>query len=86
MLAAVFVTVQTLAVAHAAEHSDHPHEHDGVVCDIVQIAADIDPLIPPTSMAAHRVIYNSAARPVIFTVQRIAIYDNRAPPGRAPPA
>jgi len=43
----LFLLAQSLTISHATEHGDHPHEHDGVVCEVTLIGADIEQITPP---------------------------------------
>ncbi|WP_155825769.1 hypothetical protein [Hirschia maritima] len=40
VLAAVFVFVQTASIIHDSEHSDHPHEHECVMCEVHVLQED----------------------------------------------
>jgi len=85
LVAALFFSVQSLSVAHAAAHSDHDHSHDGIACDITVLAAEKVALTPPPAQTAPlpRVICAS------FVTLRSESFNHgfnkRAPPPRGPP-
>ena len=81
----VFFIIQSLMLSHAVEYNDEPHQHDGVVCEVTLIAADVEAVSPPP------VIIDVPERFVsvpVYAVPQAPDYlrpDGRAPPGRSPP-
>lgn len=76
----LFVTLQTSALAHAAQYGDD-HTHDGVVCEVEAIASEQDAITPPVPVID-----------TIFVADTDAVYETAfvsaavtPPPGRAPP-
>lgn len=82
----LFAMVQTVSMAHAVEHGDDPHDHAGVVCDLVapKDRLDGDALIAPTlpslplPMSQTQVEQHAIKTLLVPTV-------TPHPPGRAPP-
>lgn len=85
LFAVLFVSLQTGALAHAAQYGDIPHDHDGMVCEVETIASE-DVAIAPVPVVFEPVIINE---PVIYgAAYTSAAYvkpQSRAPPPRAPP-
>ena len=84
-LIALFFAVQSYGVAHASEHSDAPHDHDGVACSVTVIAAD-DVVIMPPMPVYERILTNTKGFYYPFFISApYTTPQNRAPPPRAPP-
>lgn len=79
ILTALFVFVQALALGHAAAHSDHPHEHYGVTCDLAAVSH------------VQTVLPDAPARPIVVQIETVVTQPQFTapiwirPPGRAPP-
>ena len=55
-LATTFVWIQAYSLAHAAEHGEEHHEHEGVECELTVFASEDQAILPdpPSSPApAH---------------------------------
>ncbi|MEP6343017.1 MAG: hypothetical protein ABJ275_06850 [Maricaulaceae bacterium] len=82
---AAFFIIQSLTLSHAVEHNGEHHEHDGVVCDVMFIAADVDVVMPPVVIISEPESYITQ---LVYSVPQSPKYlrpDGRAPPGRSPP-
>lgn len=85
LFAVLFVSLQTTAVAHAAQFGDVPHEHDGMVCEIQTISSEqdvIEPLVGETSafVSVSPIVYETP-----YVSAPVVTPPGRAPPPRSPP-
>jgi len=80
VFAAVFILFQSATLAHTTEHGDNSHEHDGMVCVVDAIAADVE-YVHPIVIFATPIIYSSDTK--VTTLLKPVFYAR--PPGRAPP-
>lgn len=81
----LFFVTQSLALSHAAEYNNEPHQHDGVVCEVMVIAPDLDVVMPPALIVSTPEAHISERA---YSVPSLPTYlrpDGRAPPGRSPP-
>lgn len=86
VVAAAFLWVQVAGIAHAAEHGDHPHEHDGVECQIIVIAADDAVILPAPPELSFKRLHGDVASVVSIAESAWAWPPERGPPPRSPPA
>lgn len=79
-------TAQIIAVAHAAEYGDNPHEHQGEVCQITDIRTSDDEFIPSGGFPDLSPIIgpSSVYAPYISQAANLADIDplSRGPPVR----
>lgn len=83
---ALFFSLQSLSIAHAAEHGHEPHDHDGVACVVMVLAEDETALL--STPLVFETIETEFSQP-IFAQIKSALYvapQSRAPPPRAPPS
>ena len=86
LLALAFLMVQGVSQAHAAEHGEADHSHDGVACDITLVAVEQVIIAPPVLIPSP---FKAAAKSnwiFTFDKDRPRTFDGRAPPPRGPPA
>ena len=86
LFALAFLMVQGVSQAHATEHGDEDHTHDGVACDIMLVAAQQIVATPPVPVPAPFKAVSKSNWTIIFDKGRPRTFDSRAPPPRAPPA
>lgn len=86
VLAAVFVFVQTASIIHDSEKSDHPHEHECVMCEVHVLQED-DFVVFRSSyvfvFADFIFFKNPVSEPEVITIRWP--YE-RASRGRGPPS
>ena len=82
---ALFFALQSYGVAHASEHSDAPHDHDGVTCSIIVIATDDVVILPPLPVYEPIITQTRDFYSFSFISAPYTTPQNRAPPPRAPP-
>ena len=82
----LFIGLQSYSIAHASEHGDEPHEHDGIACSVT-VLADDHGVVLPTVPVFETVISDIAetAYPD-FTSALYIRPQGRAPPPRGPPS
>ena len=83
---ALFFALQSFSLAHATEHLDAPHEHDGIACAVTVLADDQTVLLPPPAIVQSLI---SNALETVYPDFISAAYvkpQSRAPPSRGPPA
>ena len=85
LLALAFLMVQGVSQAHAAEHGEADHSHDGVACDITLVAVERVIIAPPIPVPAPFKSVSKSSWKMDFDKDRPRTFDNRAPPPRAPP-
>lgn len=86
ILASLLVFVQAVSLGHAAEHGDHPHEHDGIECELQSLAA-AEQAILPTAPEPQPIQLEPALAPASYTsTHDWAWPPERAPPPRGPPS
>ena len=86
-LVALILLGQGLGQAHASVHGDHPHEHNGVVCDVTLISEDLDDLIlPPSPKLPADPIAHARQTDAPALTFALPTPHSRAPPPRAPPS
>lgn len=82
----LFIGLQSYSIAHASEHGDEPHEHDGIAC-IVTVLVEAEVAILPAPPVFGTV--ETKLSETVFPGFKSALYlapQNRAPPPRGPPA
>lgn len=86
VLAAAIVWLQAYSLAHAAEHCEESHQHDGVECDLTVFATE-DMGILPEGSAGEFVSPAPAlvVRDFAGTLQARNWPPERGPPPRGPP-
>lgn len=87
LLAALFFTVQSASIAHAASYGEAQHEHDGQVCVIGIVSGQDDVVVIPDVPQEPNVFISAtasdySARPYMAPIAQHAV---RAPPPRGPP-
>ena len=83
--AVLFLLLQGVSLAHAAEHGSE-HSHDGVVCEAVIHSEDetaVDPVLPPAGLPEVTPAAPREAAP--YRAPASASAPARAPPARGPP-
>jgi hypothetical protein len=81
----LFIGLQSLNIAQAAEHASTHHEHDCITCDVTVLAEDETALL--SIPLVFETIETEFSQP-IFAQIKSALYvapQSRAPPPRAPP-
>ena len=84
MIAALLVA-QTATLSHAAEHGEEHHEHDGVECQIVVIAAEDNVILPNPPHFGFDFLYAFSADVTKVCKQSWQWPPERGPPPRSPP-
>lgn len=85
LLAAIFVWLQAYSLAHASEHSDEHHEHDGVECELtVFISEDLAFLPDRPAEILAQLIAERSVQDAFVQLQWIWPPE-RGPPPRGPP-
>lgn len=86
VLAALLLAVQTLSLSHAAEHGDHPHEHEeGIVCELEVLATSEFAILPEHPVLSPPRFHLVKAATAISHVSIRLWPPERAPPPRGPP-
>jgi len=86
LLAAIFVWLQAHSLAHAAEHGDEHHEHDGVECELtVFISEDLAILPNPPVELQAPLVHQQSVEDAFLPWQRVWPPE-RGPPPRGPPS
>ena len=86
VLAALIVWLQAFSLAHAAEHGDEPHEHDGVECELTLFTSE-DTVILPSGVASDFAPPTPAIQVRDFgTLDTRTWPPERGPPPRGPPS
>lgn len=85
-LAVWFLAAQSFSLAHASEHGENPHDHDGVVCTVTVLAEDSHGLLPEQPVTDYVLTTTAALYHAGFTSALYLKPQGRAPPPRAPPA
>lgn len=85
LMAVLFFTMQGFAQAHATSQGDLDHDHEGIACDVVLIAAEHVVLTPPALESEPQTLptLTKTKPPVIRPRPRS--FKSRAPPLRGPP-
>lgn len=85
LMAALFLTAQGFAQAHAASNGGVDHTHDGVACDVTLVTSEH---LAPTPAPASRVptIHPTRQANTLAPAEPVfRSFDSRAPPPRGPP-
>jgi len=85
LIALMFLFVQGATQAHAAEHGEDHHSHDGVACDVMLIAAEQITIAPPIPVPAPFKSASKSNWKMDYVRDCPRTFDSRAPPPRAPP-
>lgn len=85
LFAILFVSLQTTAVAHAAQFGDIPHEHDGMVCEIQTISSEQDAIEPLVAVASDFIVVIEVVFEAAYVSASYVTPPGRAPPPRSPP-
>ena len=86
LLAAAIVWLQAYSLAHAAEHGDEPHEHEGVECELTVFATeDMVPLPAGGKDSLSSPVPDDILREFGTLTQR-GWPPERGPQARGPPA
>jgi hypothetical protein len=85
VVAVLFVGLKCMSLAHATEHDDHHHEHDGVACSFVLSAHD-EVVTTPTLIIEPRTEYSETTFNADFVSSIYVINSGLSPPPRSPPS
>ncbi len=85
LFAALFLSVQGLAQAHAVANGSIDHTHDGIACDVTLVAAEQTVLMPPTPNVEPVEQADALLWHVRANSNLPRNFDGRAPPPRGPP-
>lgn len=85
LIVGLFFAFQISAAAHAIEHGENPHEHDGVSCVVTTLAENDQGVLPvePELVALSMPVDFTWID--IFKPIQVQTYHTRAPPPRGPP-
>ena len=81
----LFIGLQSYSIAHASEHGDEPHEHDGVACAVTVISDNHVVVLPPVPVFETVIADASETVYPDFTTALYITPQGRAPPPRGPP-
>ena len=85
LIAMMFLFVQGVSQAHATEHGEHDHSHDGVECEITLLAVEQIITEPPVPIPSRTKTTSKSNWSVPFYKSLTRTFDGRAPPPRGPP-
>lgn len=86
LVVGLFVLVQTATLAHASQHGDEKHEHDGVSCEICVTIHDKIIALPVNGFELEASVYAlSILEPKTLSLEWFWPPE-RAPPPRGPPS
>ena len=85
LMAVLFLAMQSFTQAHAATYGDLEHEHDGIACDAILVAAEQVIPTPPAPKIEPQVIPVLTKTPAPIITPRPRSFESRAPPLRGPP-
>ncbi|MCI5048457.1 MAG: hypothetical protein MRY59_13230 [Aquisalinus sp.] len=84
LLAVLLVAMQSVSSAHALQHGDEPHDHDGVPCAVSILADRNVDLLPQDNVSflapvfVEATLYRASLDPLDFSL-------TASPSARAPP-
>lgn len=87
-IAALFLLMQSVSIAHASAYGDAPHDHDGVSCAVSLIAESEAEAQPPAPQLPQPAL-TSAPQPsyiTLFSSVKLSQNRSRDPPPRGPPS
>lgn len=84
-MAVMFLFVQGVTQAHATEHGEHDHSHDGIECEITLLAVEQIIDEPPVLIPAPIKAVSIPNWNISYNNSHLKAYDGRAPPPRGPP-
>ncbi|WP_306252480.1 hypothetical protein [Parvularcula sp. IMCC14364] len=85
LLAILLVSIQAVSAAHALEHGEDPHSHDGIPCSIsILTDQDMEPVLPDNTSAL--VFARPASDQPVAEVTARCTTTLAHPSARAPPA
>jgi len=76
---------QSLTTAHAVRYDDADHDHNGIACDIMQVAAEDIAHCPDLPEASEVTAYIDNDKAASFRSVAYITPQGRAPPPRSPP-
>ena len=85
LIAVMFLFVQGVSQAHAAEHGGEDHTHEGIACEMALVAAEEIIVTPPVPVPAPFKAVSKSKWAIVFDKDRPRSFDGRAPPPRGPP-
>jgi len=85
LIAVLFFTAQSSALAHAASHVTDDHSQDCVACDITLIKAQKAVLSPPPENLSRLTLISAIGHDIGGASLTFRRFNSQAPPPRGPP-